>query len=237
MELMTFAFLSILIGIRHGLDSDHVAAIADMIGSEGQRNKQLSLGVMYAVGHGAIVLVIGLITLFIGTRLPEEAQLSLEVFVSITLLILGGVILYSIFKNKHEYEFKSRLTIVFEFLSRITEKLGFSEVKASPVSLGLIGAFLIGIIHGIGVESPTQVAAITSAVGFNNLSAATAQLVLFVTGLLLSTICITFVISWGFLKSKLRRKLFLILGSVTGIYSIGLGVSMLYELVKGGGLG
>lgn len=237
MELMTFAFLSILIGIRHGLDSDHVAAIADMIGSEGQRNKQLTLGVMYAVGHGAIVLVIGLITLFIGTRLPEEAQLSLEVLVSITLLILGGVILYSIFKNKHEYEFKSRLTIVFEFLSRITEKLGFSEVKASPISLGLIGAFLIGIIHGIGVESPTQVAAITSAVGFNNLSAATAQLVLFVTGLLLSTICITFVISWGFLKSKLRRKLFLILGSVTGIYSIGLGVSMLYELVKGGGLG
>ncbi|PWW32089.1 high-affinity nickel-transport protein [Cytobacillus oceanisediminis] len=237
MELVTFALLSVLIGIRHGLDSDHVAAIADMIGSEGQRNKQLSLGVMYAIGHGAIVLVIGLITLFIGTRLPEEAQLSLEVLVSITLLILGGVILYSIFKNKHEYEFKSRITIVFEFLSRINEKLGFSEVKASPISLGLIGAFLIGIIHGIGVESPTQVAAITSAVGFNNLSAATAQLVLFVTGLLLSTICITLVISWGFLKSKLRRKLFLILGSVTGIYSIGLGVSMLYELVKGGGLG
>ncbi|WP_026582455.1 HoxN/HupN/NixA family nickel/cobalt transporter [Bacillus sp. J33] len=232
MELVSFALLSILIGIRHGLDSDHVAAIADMIGSEGQRNKQVTLGVMYAVGHGAIVLAIGLLTLFIGTRLPDEAQFSMEVLVSLTLLVLGGFILYSIFKNRHEYEFKSRMTIVFECLSKLIKKLGFSGVQASPVSLGLIGAFIIGIIHGVGVESPTQVAAITSAAGFSNLSAATAQLVLFVTGLLLSTICITFVISWGFLKSKLRKKLFVILGSMTGLYSIGLGMSMLYELVK-----
>jgi high-affinity nickel permease len=232
-ELVTFAFLAILIGVRHGLDSDHVAAIADMVGSEGKRNRQLSLGIMYAVGHGAIVLIIGLLTLFIGTRLPEGAQLSLEVLVSITLLILGGFILYSIFRNRHDYEFKSRMTIVYEWLSKMGRKFGMNEMKASPISLGIIGAFLIGIIHGIGVESPTQVAAITSAVGFNDVSAATTQLILFVIGLLISTICITFAISWGFMKSRVRRKLFLILGSITGIYSIGLGASMLYELFKG----
>ncbi|WP_408010301.1 High-affinity nickel-transporter [Pseudalkalibacillus sp. A8] len=232
MELITFAGLAILIGIRHGLDSDHVAAIADMVGSEGKRNKQLSLGIMYAVGHGAIVLVIGLLTLFMGTRLPEGAQFSLEVLVSITLLVLGGVIINSLFKNRHDYEFKSRITIVYEWLSKIGSKFGFTEAKISPISMGIIGAFIIGIIHGIGVESPTQVAAITSAVGFNDLSAATTQLILFVVGLLLSTICITFVLSWGFMKSRLRQKLFLILGSITGIYSIGLGVSMLFELLR-----
>lgn len=37
MELMTFAVLAIFIGMRHGLDGDHVAAIADMVGSERRR--------------------------------------------------------------------------------------------------------------------------------------------------------------------------------------------------------
>jgi high-affinity nickel permease len=234
MELLTFALLAILIGMRHGLDSDHVAAIADMVGSEVHRKRQISLGVMYAIGHGIIVLIIGLLTLYVGTRLPENAQNMLEVLVSITLLLLGGFILFSIIKSKKDYEFKSRFKIMYEFLLKLTKKLGRKEIKVSPIGLGIAGAFIIGIIHGIGVESPTQIAVITSAVGFNDTTAATAQLVLFVIGLLVSTICMTFLLSWGFMKAKFKRKLYIVLGSITGIYSIGLGVSMLLELFKGG---
>jgi high-affinity nickel permease len=234
MELLTFAFLAILIGMRHGLDSDHVAAIADMVGSENRKKRQLSLGVTYAIGHGIIVLIIGLLTLYVGTKLPEQAQNMLEVLVGITLLILGGFILFSIIKSKKDYEFKSRFTIMYEFLLKISKKVGGKEIKVSPIGLGITGAFLIGIIHGIGVESPTQIAVITSAVGFNDTAAATAQLVLFVIGLLVSTICVTFLLSWGFLKAQHKRKLYIVLGSVTGLYSIGLGISMLLELVKGG---
>lgn len=33
-KLFTFALLAILLGMKHGVDGDHVAAIADMVGSE-----------------------------------------------------------------------------------------------------------------------------------------------------------------------------------------------------------
>ncbi|CAM3791159.1 High-affinity nickel-transporter [Mesobacillus zeae] len=234
MELVSFALLAILIGARHGMDSDHVAAIADMVGSEGNRSKQISLGVMYALGHGLIVFMIGLLTLFVGAKLPKSAQNSVEILVGITLLVLGGFIIYSIFKNRESYEHKGRFTIMYEGLTRLTKKLGFGEKKLSPLKLGVIGAFIIGVIHGVGVESPTQIAAITSAGGLDSATAATAQLVLFVVGLLMSTILMTFLISWGFMKSRLKRQVFIVLGSVTGIYSIILGLSMLAEMIKGG---
>lgn len=216
------------------MDSDHVAAIADMVGSENRKKRQVSLGVMYAFGHGMIVLCIGLITLFIGAKLPENAQNFIELVVSLTLLLLGGIILYSVFRQNKEYEFKSRLKIVYEAISKVLHKSGKKAVDLSQVRLGIISAFIIGVIHGIGVESPTQIAIITNAVGVDNTTAAAMQLILFVVGLLASTIFVTFLLSWGFTKAKFKRKLYVILGSVTGVYSVGLGISMMAEIMKGG---
>lgn len=234
MEFITFALLAILIGMRHGMDGDHVAAIADMVGTEVQKKKQISLGVMYAFGHGIIVLIIGLITIFVGSKLPSTTQSFLEGCVSLTLIVLGGFILYSIFQREKEYEFKSRITILSEMILKIVNKSSNEKVKVSPVALAIIGAFIVGIIHGIGVESPTQIAAISNAVGLDNITNATIQLILFVVGLLISTIFITFFLSWGFMKAKFKRNLYVILGSITGFYSVGLGLFMMIEIVMGG---
>jgi high-affinity nickel permease len=236
LEFITFAFLAILIGMRHGMDGDHVAAIADMVGSEDRKRKQVSLGIMYAFGHGFIVLVIGFISIFVGVELSHTTRQLMEVLVSLTLIVLGGFILYSLLRQNKEYEYKSRLKIVYEFITKLMAKtkLGIQEKSLSSIQLGIISAFVIGIIHGIGVESPSQVALLTNAVGLSNMTAATMQLILFVVGLLISTVCITFCLSWGFMKARFRRKLYFILGSITGMYSLGLGVSMLVEFWKGG---
>lgn len=234
MEIITFALLAVLIGIRHGMDSDHVAAIADMVGTETMRRKQISLGVMYAIGHGFIVLMIGLMTIYIGASFPESAQQFIEILVGITLLLLGGVILFSVVKQKRDFEFKSRLKIVCEWIVRIFQKTGRKNMNISPIGLGIIGAFIIGIIHGIGVESPTQIAIITNAVGYDNMTIATLQLFLFVIGLLVSTIFMTFLLSWGFFKARIKQKLYIILGSITGVYSVVLGISIILDIMKGG---
>ncbi|PLR80379.1 High-affinity nickel-transporter [Bacillus canaveralius] len=236
MELITFALLAILIGMRHGMDGDHVAAIADMVGSEEQKTKQVSLGIMYALGHGMIVLIVGFITIFIGAELPATTRGLMEVLVSLTLIILGGFILYSLLRQRNEYEYKSRLTIVYESIAKLMSKLklGIQKKSLSTLQLGIASAFVIGIIHGIGVESPTQIALLTNAAGLNNMTTATIQLILFVLGLLISTVCITFFLSWGFLKARLKRQLYFVLGSITGMYSLGLGISMLVGFWKGG---
>ncbi|RXY99872.1 cytochrome c biogenesis protein CcdA [Fictibacillus sp. S7] len=231
MELMTFAVLAIFIGMRHGLDGDHVAAIADMVGSERRRKRQLTLGVMYALGHGAIVFLIGLLSIYVGAKLPEGAQSYLELAVSVTLIILGLIIILSIFQRKKDYEYKSRLMIVMDYIRKLT---GSKKETSDLTKFGIISAFIIGVIHGIGVESPTQIAAVTQAAGLGSVTGATMQLVLFVIGLLASTICVTFLFTWGFMKASMKKGFYIVLGSVTGVYSVGLGLYMMAELLKGG---
>ncbi|WP_227935515.1 HoxN/HupN/NixA family nickel/cobalt transporter [Alkalihalobacillus deserti] len=231
MELLTFGLLAILIGIRHGMDADHVAALADMIGTETQKTKQYSLGIMYAVGHGLIVLIIGLLALYVGVRLPEGAYGFLEMLVSFTLILLGAIILYSLFNNKGEYEYKSRIAIVYGFLEKVFRGKDGNEISATPLTLGIIGALIIGLIHGIGVESPTQIAIISNAVGLDNVTAAALHLILFVFGLLISTISLTFILSWGFFKARVKKVVYVLLGSITGVYSVSLGVFMILEFI------
>lgn len=236
MEFIMFALLAVFIGMRHGIDGDHVAAIADMVGSEQRKKKQLTLGVMYAIGHGMIVMVIGVLFIYIGLQLPEATKQILEMLVSFTLILLGVFIIWSIFQQKKDYEYKSRLRIVVEFFHNLTNKVtsGTKLNPLSPTKLGAIGAFIIGILHGIGVESPTQIAIISNAMGLDNITVALIQLTLFVIGLLVATIGITFSLSWGFMKARVKERLFLLLGTVTGTYSLGLGIFMMVELVKGG---
>lgn len=234
LELFTFALLAILLGMRHGIDGDHVAAIADMVGSEQKKRKQISLGIMYALGHGSIVFLIGLLSIYIGLDMSDSTREVLEGLVSITLIVLGGFMIFSLFQQKGEYEYKSRLQIVFKFFEKLVQKTKLKGKGIPSLKLGIVSAFVIGVIHGIGVETPTQIAVLTNVIGENNMATATVQLILFVTGLLISTMLIAIFLTWGFMKARLRKTLFLILGFVTGIYSLGLGISMLIELVKGG---
>lgn len=236
MEFIMFAFLAIFIGMRHGMDGDHVAAIADMVGSEQRKKRQLTLGVMYALGHGMIVMVIGVLFIYIGLQLPDTTKQILEMLVSFTLIVLGMFIIWTIVQQKKNYEYKSRVRIVIEFFTSMGNKLksGTTHTHFAPTKLGAIGALIIGILHGIGVESPTQIAIISNAMGLDNITVALLQLTLFVVGLLIATIGITFCLSWGFMKARVKDRLFLLLGSVTGVYSLGLGIFMLVEILKGG---
>ncbi|GAJ39163.1 HoxN/HupN/NixA family nickel/cobalt transporter [Saccharococcus caldoxylosilyticus] len=237
MEWITYAMLAIFLGMRHGMDSDHVAAIADMVGSEPQRQKQVSLGVMYAFGHGFIVFLMGMIVIFAGFHLPSSIIRMIEIFVGCTLVILGGWMFVSLFQQKEQqYELKSRIKIVYEWLTTLARRMNRKDQRetTSWLRFGWLSAFIIGIIHGIGVESPTQLAILTHATGKVDMCIAALQLSLFVIGLLVATISMTFCLSWGFMKARMKEKLFFIFGAVTGLYSLWLGLSIIMETWKGG---
>ncbi|GAB7387056.1 hypothetical protein BSNK01_08920 [Bacillaceae bacterium] len=225
MEWVSFSFFAMLLGFRHGMDSDHIAAIADMVGAEKQRDRQLKLGIMYAVGHGAIVLAIGFLAIFAGARLPEGFLRAMEFGVGMSLLLLGMFILYSLVRRRDEFAYHSRWQLLSLALCRLLRRKAPAEGRLLP--FGVISAFVIGIIHGIGAETPTQVLVISSSAGLSNSLLAAAQLFLFVAGLLAATILVTYFASWGFMKANVKRKLSVVLGTLTGLYSVALGLSIL----------
>ncbi|WP_167568721.1 HoxN/HupN/NixA family nickel/cobalt transporter [Brevibacillus migulae] len=227
LEILSFTFFAILIGFRHGMDSDHVAAIADMVGAEKQRKRQLQMGIMYALGHGAIVLVIGMLAVMIGTKLPDSILHTMEFLVGLSLLVLGGFILWSIFQQREAYEYQSRWELIIQMVARMFRiKTNRTQIQ----KMGILSAFCIGILHGIGAETPTQVMLIGSSVGMDNFLFASIQILLFTVGLLIATVLVTFAASWGFMKAALKRRVQLLLGTLTGGYSLVLGFMIIQSM-------
>src|SRR5512143_676347 len=49
-----------LLGLRHGADYDHIAAITDLGSSERRPAGAMRLGLLYALGHAVTVFVLGM---------------------------------------------------------------------------------------------------------------------------------------------------------------------------------
>jgi high-affinity nickel permease len=225
-ESLTVSLLTVVLGVRHGMDSDHLAAIADMVGAERVKRRQLKMGIYYALGHGAIVMALGLIGILIGARLPASLASALEMFVGVSLLLLGSVILVSLWKQRSSYEHRSRWEIAYSAVMRVFGKKTQDGAKRVG-RFGMAGAFAIGILHGIGAETPTQVMLLSASLQWGSLLAAVFQLSFFTLGMLIATILFTFLASWGFMKASVKKVAFIVLGAVTAAYSIFLGIHII----------
>ena len=89
------------------------------------------------------------------------------------------------------------------------------------------GAFLVGLLHGTGAETPTQVALFAAAGAAG--SAGTAALILgaFVAGLVVADLGIAAAWLSGVLGSRRAPRVQVALGAVTGFASVGLGLLIL----------
>ena len=66
MSFIVILMSSLLLGFRHGVDWDHIAAITDLVGVESKPKQGMLLATMYSLGHGVVILVLGLSAVGIG---------------------------------------------------------------------------------------------------------------------------------------------------------------------------
>ena len=66
--------VSLLLGLRHASDPDHLAAVTTLIASEEQERirKATSMGLLWGLGHGTTLIVVGLPLVLLGQYLPES---------------------------------------------------------------------------------------------------------------------------------------------------------------------
>jgi high-affinity nickel-transport protein len=88
------------LGLRHGVDWDHLAAITDLTGAELDRRRSASLAVLYALGHGLAVFVLGAVAIALGDRLPDWTDPVMERVVGATLVALAVVLVASLWRGR-----------------------------------------------------------------------------------------------------------------------------------------
>src|SRR3989344_9066533 len=86
---------TLLLGLRHGIDWDHIAAITDITGSSSNSRQALILGTFYALGHGTVVIFLGLGAVMLGVKLPDWVDTVMEPVVGVTLILLGLYLAFS----------------------------------------------------------------------------------------------------------------------------------------------
>lgn len=85
-------------------------------------------------------------------------------------------------------------------------------------------AFLVGMLHGIGAETPTQILIFAAAAGAGGKPAGVAVLVAFLVGLMSSNSVITVGSAFGFLRASKNFALYATVAVITGVFSLVLGV-------------
>jgi hypothetical protein len=94
---------------------------------------------------------------------------------------------------------------------------------------GLKTSFLIGMIHGVGAETPTQVLLFTTAAGVAGTLAGVALLAAFVSGLLVGNSVLAVVTTAGFEAGKKLPVLYMGMAAITALVSAYVGTAYLLD--------
>ncbi len=227
---------ALALGLRHGLDLDHIAALVDICGSSGQdsqmRKKGLWLSLAYVFGHAFVISLLGLAAISFAAVLPVWIDAVMERVVGLTLVILGLYLLNTVFGAKTaDFKIKSGWSALYSHLRQIIAKLTKQPkqplVEEPALSSG--ATFFIGMLHGIGAETATQVLLMSAVAGADSLTAI-AMLVCFVLGLVISNSIIAFVSLGGFGTASNWRVLYLVGGGLAGAFSLFIGSKFLLGL-------
>lgn len=181
-----------VLGFRHGLDWDHIAAITDISSVQSNARDATKYGLMYVAGHATTVALLGSAAVLFRIALPPASDRVAERLVGVTLLVLGIYVLGTFFRpGTHTHAPRTRITLLINGALWIYWRLGVifggTRVEAPQVfknGYGTSSSFLVGVIHGLGAETPTQLLLFLMAANLGGTGAGLLGLLMFILGLL-----------------------------------------------------
>jgi high-affinity nickel-transport protein len=81
--------LGVLLGMRHALEPDHLAAVSTLVLESGSSRRGLVLGAFWGIGHSLSLLLVGCLLAILHAELPAWLGELFELAVAIMLVTLG----------------------------------------------------------------------------------------------------------------------------------------------------
>ena len=87
---LLFAFVtSLLLGMRHATDPDHIVAVSTIVSREQSISRAGGIGVLWGAGHTLTIFVVGGMIIAFKLAFTPTIGLSLELAVAVMLILLG----------------------------------------------------------------------------------------------------------------------------------------------------
>lgn len=146
--------VSLLLGLRHASDPDHLAAVTTLIASEEEREQVRKAGLMgftWGLGHGTTLVLVGLPLVLLNQYLPEVIGKIAEVAIGCIIVLLAVRLLlkwwrgdYHVHEHAHGGEEAHR-----HLHSHAEDPAHKHESHAVPQRTPL-SFYVVGLVHGIG---------------------------------------------------------------------------------------
>ena len=143
--------LGFVIGLRHALEADHLAAVASLATRTRSLRRALRLGALWGLGHSLTLLLVGGGLLLADRLVPARAAILLEGLVGLLLMVLGlDVICRAVRERVHFHRHRHGTLEHFHAHSHAGEGSHADSANDHGHDQGLSGrAVLIGLLHGL----------------------------------------------------------------------------------------
>jgi high-affinity nickel-transport protein len=159
-ELLMIGTASLLLGMRHAADPDHVLAVATIVSRERSIRRAARVGMIWGLGHGITLALIGGSVIVFRVALSHTVELSLEFAVALMLILLGGLTLVR--KHSEAAALSTLRPLTVGFVHGMAGSAAASVLvlsTASDVRLALVYLLVFGIGTLLGMAVMTSVLA------------------------------------------------------------------------------
>ncbi len=209
MQLLLFG---LLLGMRHALDADHLAAVASLAAGGRSLPGALRLGAAWGLGHTLTLLVFGILLIAAGDAVSASLSAWLDVAVGVILVFLGVDVLRRVMA-----------------VSRRGTAEGDSD-RAEDIDLRR--AVAVGLLHGLAGSSALVLLALDQV---ESVAAAMLYVICFGAGATIGMALLSIVIAMPLRRLALAgvEGLWCATRSALGVATIGIGLAMIAQLSGG----
>lgn len=144
--------VSLALGLRHATDPDHLAAVTTLIASEKEREqvKKASLmGLLWGLGHGTTLVLIGLPLVLVGKYLPETIVQAAEVAIGLIVVLLAARLLVRWRRGLFHAHTHAHGGEAHRHVHSHAEDSAHEHAHARPLRTPL-SSYGVGLVHGVG---------------------------------------------------------------------------------------
>lgn len=155
---MIFLISGLVLGLKHALDADHLAAVAALLSETGSLKKAALYGAAWGVGHAFTLFVVGFAVLYFKRGVPENIASGFEFAIGGVLILLGLRVILRLRRPVsvgHKHIGKPFVVGIFHGLagSAVLSLLALTTVDDPLLGLWFILIFGIGSIIGMFLVS------------------------------------------------------------------------------------
>ena len=227
-EFLTLLGLGLVLGLRHALDTDHLAAVSTVLAQRPSLRASGMIGLSWGLGHTVVLLLVGAVVLVLRLQIPEPFALAAEFGVGAMLVFLGGMLGMRLVQerwhlHRHDHDGEQHVHLHSHALVENHRHGHWWQDSVRP--------FCIGMAHGLAGSAALLLIVLSSA---RSVGDGLTYIAVFGLGSILGMMLVAIVVSLPILWSlSLGRPVFVAVQGLASLGSVAVGLMMMFHIAMG----